>query len=49
MSETGTRLITGTDFVTQPVRNYDAAAKFYGERTGRLLTAAAPAPAAGWP
>jgi len=34
MSETGTRLVTGTDFVTQPVQNYDAAANFYGETLG---------------
>jgi predicted enzyme related to lactoylglutathione lyase len=34
MSETGTRLVTGTDFVTQPVQNYDAAASFYGETLG---------------
>ena len=34
MSETGTRLISGTDFVTQPVQDYDAAATFYGETLG---------------
>jgi predicted enzyme related to lactoylglutathione lyase len=34
MTHTGTRLITGTDFVTQPVQDYDAAAKFYGETLG---------------
>ena len=34
MSETEARLVTGTDFVTQPVQDYDAAAKFYGETLG---------------
>ena len=34
MSETGTQLISGTDFVTQPVQDYDAAATFYGETLG---------------
>lgn len=29
-----TRLVTGTDFITQPVRDYDAAARFYGETLG---------------
>jgi predicted enzyme related to lactoylglutathione lyase len=34
MSKTGARLVTGTDFVTQPVRDYERAAKFYGETLG---------------
>jgi predicted enzyme related to lactoylglutathione lyase len=29
-----TPLVTGTDFVTQPVRDYEKAAKFYGETLG---------------
>jgi catechol 2,3-dioxygenase-like lactoylglutathione lyase family enzyme len=31
---TGTQLVTGTDFVTVATRDYDAAAKFYGEVLG---------------
>ena len=31
VSSTGTALVTGTDFITQPVRDYEKAAKFYGE------------------
>ena len=31
---TGTALVTGTDFITQPVKNYEEAAKFYGETLG---------------
>jgi predicted enzyme related to lactoylglutathione lyase len=31
---TSTRLITGTDFIIQPVRDYQKAAKFYGETLG---------------
>jgi len=27
-------LVTGTDFVTQPVQDYEAASKFYGETLG---------------
>lgn len=27
-------LVTGTDFITQPVRDYEKAAKFYGETLG---------------
>jgi predicted enzyme related to lactoylglutathione lyase len=27
-------LVTGTDFITQPVQNYDKAAKFYGDTLG---------------
>src|SRR5215211_5842194 len=34
VSESGTRLVTGTDFVTQPVQDYEAASKFYGETLG---------------
>lgn len=34
MSETQARLVTGTDFVTQPVQDYEQAAKFYGETLG---------------
>ena len=33
-SNTATALVTGTDFVTQPVSDYDEAAKFYGETLG---------------
>jgi predicted enzyme related to lactoylglutathione lyase len=28
------RLVTGTDFITQPVRDYQKAAEFYGETLG---------------
>jgi catechol 2,3-dioxygenase-like lactoylglutathione lyase family enzyme len=31
---TKTQLVTGTDFVTVPTRDYEAAAKFYGEVLG---------------
>jgi catechol 2,3-dioxygenase-like lactoylglutathione lyase family enzyme len=31
---TQTRLVTGVDFVAVPTRDYDAAAKFYGEVLG---------------
>jgi predicted enzyme related to lactoylglutathione lyase len=31
---TGNPLVTGTDFITQPVRDYEKAAKFYGETLG---------------
>jgi catechol 2,3-dioxygenase-like lactoylglutathione lyase family enzyme len=31
---TGTQLVTGTDFVTMATRDYEAAAKFYGEVLG---------------
>lgn len=31
---TDNRSVTGTDFITQPVRDYDTAAKFYGETLG---------------
>jgi predicted enzyme related to lactoylglutathione lyase len=31
---TGTPLVAGTDFITQPVRDYEKAAKFYGETLG---------------
>ncbi len=34
ISEPGARLVTGTDFVTQPVQDYEKAAKFYGETLG---------------
>jgi catechol 2,3-dioxygenase-like lactoylglutathione lyase family enzyme len=34
MTETRARLVTGTDFVTQPVQDYEAAAEFYGETLG---------------
>jgi len=33
-SDGARRLVTGTDFVTQPVKDYEAAAKFYGETLG---------------
>ena len=33
-SNTDTALVTGTDFITQPVSDYDKAAKFYGETLG---------------
>ena len=33
-----TPLITGTDFVTVPTRDFDAAAKFYGEVLGLPLS-----------
>jgi len=33
-SNTATALVTGRDFVTQPVSDYDEAAKFYGETLG---------------
>jgi predicted enzyme related to lactoylglutathione lyase len=32
--QTDNRAVTGTDFITQPVRDYDRAAKFYGETLG---------------
>jgi len=32
--EPNTPLVTGTDFVTQPVQDYEKAAKFYGETLG---------------
>jgi catechol 2,3-dioxygenase-like lactoylglutathione lyase family enzyme len=31
---TQTQLVTGVDFVTVPTRDYEAAAKFYGEVLG---------------
>ena len=31
---TNTPLVAGTDFITQPVRDYEKAAKFYGETLG---------------
>ena len=31
---TGAAVVTGTDFITQPVRDYEKAAKFYGEPLG---------------
>jgi predicted enzyme related to lactoylglutathione lyase len=31
---TASRLVTGTDFITQPVRDYEKAARFYGETLG---------------
>ena len=34
MPATETSLITGVDFVTLPTKNYEAAAKFYGEVLG---------------
>ncbi len=34
MSATSPRLVTGTDFVTQPVADYEKAARFYGETLG---------------
>ena len=34
---TKTPLIQGTDFITVPTRDYDAAAKFYGETLGLPL------------
>jgi predicted enzyme related to lactoylglutathione lyase len=34
VSDTNARLVTRTDFVTQPVRDYEKAAKFYGETLG---------------
>jgi predicted enzyme related to lactoylglutathione lyase len=34
ISDTTNRLVTGTDFVTQPVRDYEKAAKFYGGTLG---------------
>ena len=34
MDTTGTPLVTGTDFIAQPVKDYEAAAKFYGEILG---------------
>ena len=34
MSESRASLVTGTDFVTQPVQDYEAASKFYGETLG---------------
>ena len=33
-TDTRNRLVTGTDFVTQPVRDYEKAARFYGETLG---------------
>jgi predicted enzyme related to lactoylglutathione lyase len=33
-TEVNTPLVTGTDFVTQPVQDYEKAAKFYGETLG---------------
>src|SRR6516165_9191049 len=33
-SNTETALVTGTDFITQPVSDYDEAAEFYGETLG---------------
>ncbi len=32
--DTSAPLITGTDFITQPVQDYEKAAKFYGETLG---------------
>ena len=34
VSDTNRRLVTGTDFVTQPVKDYEKAAKFYSETLG---------------
>jgi len=34
VSDRNARLVTGTDFVTQPVQDYEKAAKFYGETLG---------------
>jgi predicted enzyme related to lactoylglutathione lyase len=33
-AETADRLVTSTDFITQPVRDYEKAAKFYGDTLG---------------
>ena len=35
---TQTSLVTGVDFVTVPTKDYDAAAKFYGEVLGLTVT-----------
>jgi predicted enzyme related to lactoylglutathione lyase len=34
VSDAGARMVTGTDFVTQPVQDYEKAAKFYGDTLG---------------
>ena len=34
VSDRNAHLVTGTDFVTQPVQDYEKAAKFYGETLG---------------
>ena len=34
MRDTNTSLVTGTDFITQPVQDYEKAAEFYGETLG---------------
>src|SRR5215831_7070833 len=34
MQPVGTPLVTGTDFITQPVADYEMAAEFYGQTLG---------------
>src|SRR5204863_8290464 len=34
VSDTDAARVTGTDFITQPVSDYETAAKFYGETLG---------------
>jgi predicted enzyme related to lactoylglutathione lyase len=38
VSNTDAALVTGTDFITQPVQDYEKAAEFYGETLGLELS-----------